>query len=113
MLVFNKKPFIIADISLAYYEFAKQEEIADIEAAKFLIDEAQSCGVDAVMFQSFKAENVLSRDSSALDELGLSMDYFDSWTFIKLLHQTLIIFHSLNMLQAKINRYCFQLVQQP
>lgn len=78
MLVFNKKPFIIADISLAYYEFAKQEEIADIEAAKFLIDEAQSCGVDAVMFQSFKAENVLSRDSSALDELGLSMDYFDS-----------------------------------
>lgn len=78
MLVFNKKPFIIADISVAYYEFAKQEEIADIEAAKFLIDEAQSCGVDAVMFQSFKAENVISRDSTALGELGLSMDYFDS-----------------------------------
>ncbi len=78
MLVFNKKPFIIADISIAYYEFAKQEKIPDIEAAKFLIDEAQSCGVDAVMFQSFKAENILSRDSFALEELGLSMDYFDS-----------------------------------
>ena len=38
MLVFNKKPFIIADISVAYYEFAKQEEIADIEAAKFLLN---------------------------------------------------------------------------
>lgn len=78
MLVFNKKPFLIADISLAFYEFAKEESIADFEAAKFLIDEAQSCGVDAVMFQSFKAENIISRDGSALAELGLSMEYFDS-----------------------------------
>lgn len=81
MRVFNKSPFLIADISINFFEFAKREEISNLEAAKFLIDEAYSCGVDAVMFQSYTAENILSRDPSAFE--GLSVEsvnsYFDSF----------------------------------
>ena len=80
MRVFTKKPFLIADISVAFYEFALKEGIADLEAAKFLINEAHECGVDAVMFQSFKAENIISRDVDALDSLDISKNsYFDSF----------------------------------
>ena len=45
MIVFNKKPFIIADISINLFEFAIREKISAIESAKFLIDEAQSVAI--------------------------------------------------------------------
>ena len=80
MIVFNKKPFIIADISINLFEFSNQEKISAMEAAKFLIDEAQSCGVDAVMFQSYDAENIISRDINAYKDLDVESPnfYFDS-----------------------------------
>lgn len=80
MIVFNKKPFIIADISINLFEFAKQEKISTMESAKFLIDEAKSCGIDAVMFQSYDAENIISRDSDAYKDFDVSSPnfYFDS-----------------------------------
>ena len=80
MIVFNKKPFIIADISINLFEFAIREKISAIESAKFLIDEAQSCGVDAVMFQSYDAENIISRDVDAYKDLDVGSPnfYFDS-----------------------------------
>ncbi|WP_407411907.1 N-acetylneuraminate synthase family protein [Methanobrevibacter sp.] len=80
MKVFNKSPFLIADISLNLFDFANQEKISLMESALFLIDEAKSCGVDGVMFQSYTSENIISRDSSIFDELYIESpnDYFDS-----------------------------------
>lgn len=80
MRVFNKKPFLIADISINLFEFAKEEKISSIEAAKFLIDEAKSCGIDAVMFQSYNVENIISRDANAYVDLDVESPnfYFDS-----------------------------------
>lgn len=81
MFVFNKKPFLIADISLDLCDLAEKEEITYVDAAKFLIDEAMSCGMDAVSFQSFKAENIISRDLSAYDSMDSAdiNSYFDSF----------------------------------
>lgn len=81
MIVFNKKPFLIADISVNFYNLAREEEISYLEAAKYLIEQARDCGIDAVMFQSFSAENVLSRDSSAYDRLDVDSinSYFDDF----------------------------------
>lgn len=70
MKIFNKYPFLIAEIGVNFYDIAEKEEIPDIEAAKLMIAEARSCGVDAVMFQSFKAEKVASQDSPAYWDLS-------------------------------------------
>lgn len=80
MIVFNKKPFLIADISMNLFEFADREKISYIDSAKFLIDEAQSCGIDAVMFHSYTVENIISRDESAFNNLAVDSpnSYFDS-----------------------------------
>lgn len=80
MKVFNKSPFLIADISLNLFDFANQENISLMESAIFLIDEAKSCGVDGVLFQSYTSENLISQDSAAFDELYIESqnDYFDS-----------------------------------
>lgn len=79
MRVFIKQPFLIADIGINVFDFAEREKISAMESAKFLIDEAQSCGVDAVMFHSYSAENILSRDDIDFEELtGFSANaYFD------------------------------------
>lgn len=77
MIVFNKKPFLIADISINFYNLAQEEKISYLDAAKYLIDEARDCGIDAVMFQSYLAENVLSRDLSAYE--GLDIDSINSY----------------------------------
>lgn len=67
--IFNKKPFLIAEIGVNFYDIAKKEGISDIDAAKLMIDEAKSCGVDAVKFQSYKAETIASRNSPAYWDL--------------------------------------------
>lgn len=73
MKVFTKNPFLIADISLEFYDFAKKEQISNMESAKILIDEAKYCGIDAVMFQAYKTENILTHDENAFE--GLNTDY--------------------------------------
>lgn len=67
--IFNKKPFLIAEIGVNFYDIAKKEGISDIDAAKLMIDKAKSCGVDAVKFQSYKAETIASRNSPAYWDL--------------------------------------------
>ncbi len=81
MKVFYKSPFLIADISLNLFDFANMEKISLMESAMFLIDEAKSCGVDGVMFQSYVSENLISRDTTAFEELRIESpnDYFDSF----------------------------------
>lgn len=70
MNIFNKYPFLIAEIGVNFYDIAKKEGISDIDAAKLMIDEAKSCGVDAVKFQSYKAETIASRNSPAYWDLS-------------------------------------------
>ena len=81
MKVFNKSPFLIADISLNVFDFAQREKISLLESATFLIDEAKSYGVDGVMFQSYASENLISRDLAAFTELNIESpdEYFDSF----------------------------------
>lgn len=80
MKIFSKTPFLIADISINLFEFADREKISYMEAAEFLIEEAKSCGIDGVMFQSYTVENLISRDESAFKDLGIDSanSYYDS-----------------------------------
>ena len=68
--IFNKQPFLIAEIGVNFYDIAEKEGISDMDAAKLMIDEAKSCGVDAVKFQSYKAETIASQNSSAYWDLS-------------------------------------------
>ena len=70
MNIFNKYPFLIAEIGVNFYDIAKKEKISDIDAAKLMISEAKSCGVDAVKFQSYKAETIASKNSPAYWDLS-------------------------------------------
>ena len=70
MNIFNKKPFLIGEIGVNFYDIAKEEEISDMEAAKLMIREAKKCGIDAVKFQSYKAENMVSKNSPAYWDLS-------------------------------------------
>ena len=48
MNIFNRYPYLIADIDVNFYDSAEKEGMSDMAAAKFLIDEAKECGIDAV-----------------------------------------------------------------
>ena len=53
MNIFNKYPFLIAEIGFDFYNLAEKYDMSDMDAARYMIDEAQQCGVDAVNFQLF------------------------------------------------------------
>jgi N-acetylneuraminate synthase len=84
MNIFYKKPFLIADIGVNYYDIAQKEEISDIEAAKLMILEAKKAGVDAVKFESYKTENILSDESSDQFEIFKKYDSFGKEEFNQL-----------------------------
>ena len=63
MKIFNKRPFLIAEIGVNFYDIAEKEEISNMDAAKLMIMEAKKCDVDAVKFQSYKAETIASKNS--------------------------------------------------
>ena len=76
MNIFNKKPFLIAEIGTNFHGVAKKENISEIEASKKMIKEAKNCGFDAVLFYSFKAENVFCQNSSEdIDWISNSFDF--------------------------------------
>lgn len=58
-----KKPYIIAEIGVNYYDIAVKEGISNIEAAKKMIYEAKNAGASAAKFQSYKAEKIASKNS--------------------------------------------------
>lgn len=65
MNIFPKKPFLIAEIGVNYYDIAKKRAISNIDAAKLMIKEAKNAGADAVKFQSYKADTIASKNSPA------------------------------------------------
>lgn len=54
---------LIAEIGVNYYDIARKEEILPMEAAKLMCREAKEAGVDAVKFQTYKAEALAARES--------------------------------------------------
>ena len=70
-LIDDGKDVILSDTGLPNEspDIAKKEGISDMDAAKLMIDEAKSSGVDAVKFQSYKAETIASRNSPAYWDL--------------------------------------------
>lgn len=59
------KPYLIAEIGVNYYDTARIENISPLEAAKKYIFAAKNVGIDAVKFQSYKAETIASKNSPA------------------------------------------------
>ena len=58
-----KKPYIIAEIGVNYYDIALKEGISNIEAAKKMIYKAKEAGASAAKFQTYKAEKIASKNS--------------------------------------------------
>ena len=84
MNIFFKKPFLIADIGVNYYDIAQKEEISNMEAAKLMILEAKKCGVDAVKFESYKTENIISSEFPDQFDLFKKYDKFGKEEFREL-----------------------------
>lgn len=60
-----KKPYVIAEMGVNFYDTAKQMNITPLEAAKLYIDKAAEAGIDCAKFQSYKADTIASKNSPA------------------------------------------------
>ena len=92
-------PFLIAEIGVNYYDIAKERNISIKDAAKLMIKEAIDAGVDAVKFQSYKAEYLTSIYSPAYwdtneesttnqYELFKKFDHFEYEDYLELMEYT-------------------------
>ncbi|WP_407415375.1 N-acetylneuraminate synthase family protein [Methanobrevibacter sp.] len=84
MNIFYKKPFLIADIGVNYYDIAQKEEMSIMDAAKLMILEAKRAGVDAVKFESYKTENIISSKFPEQFDLFKKYDEFGRDEFFEL-----------------------------
>lgn len=64
-----KKPYLIAEIGVNFYDTARVENITPMEAAKKYILAAKNAGLDAAKFQSYKANTIVSKNSPAYWDL--------------------------------------------
>lgn len=64
-----KKPYLIAELGVNFYDTAKAENITSMEAAKKYVTAAKDAGADAVKFQSYKADTIVSKNSPAYWDL--------------------------------------------
>ena len=65
-----KKPYVIAEMGVNFYDTAKVLNITPLEAAKLYIDKAAEAGVDCAKFQSYKADTIVSKNSPAYWDLS-------------------------------------------
>lgn len=65
-----KKPYVIAEMGVNFYDSAKALNITPMEAAKLYIDKAAEAGVDCAKFQSYKADTIVSKNSPAYWDLS-------------------------------------------
>lgn len=94
-----KKPYVIAEMGVNFFDTAKVLGITPLEAAKLYIDRAAEAGVNCAKFQSYKAETIASKHSPAYwdtdkepaknqFELFLRYDSFDASDYKKLCDYT-------------------------
>lgn len=60
-----KKPYVIAEMGVNFYDTARVLGISPLDAAKMYIDAAAEAGVDCAKFQSYKAGTIVSKNSPA------------------------------------------------
>lgn len=60
-----KRPYIIAEMGVNFYDTARVMGISPLEAAKLYIDKAAEVGIDCAKFQSYKAGTIVSKNSPA------------------------------------------------
>ncbi len=60
-----KKPYLIAEMGVNFYDTAKAINITPLEAAKLYIDKAAEVGIHCAKFQSYKADTIVSKNSPA------------------------------------------------
>lgn len=60
-----KKPYVIAEAGVNFFDTAKTSGRSALEEAKHYIDEAKRVGIDAIKFQSYKANTIVSKNSPA------------------------------------------------
>lgn len=60
-----KKPYLIAEMGVNFYDTAKVMGISPLDAAKLYIDKAAEVGIDCAKFQSYKAGTIVSKNSPA------------------------------------------------
>lgn len=60
-----KKPYIIAEMGVNFYDTAKVLNVSPLDAAKKYIDAAVDVGIDCAKFQSYKANTIASKNSPA------------------------------------------------
>lgn len=61
----SKKPYLIAEMGVNFYDTASVMGITPMEAAKLYIDKAAEVGIDCAKFQSYKAGTIASKNSPA------------------------------------------------
>ena len=61
----SRDPVLIAEIGVNYYDIAHQRSMEPLEAACIMIEAAAKAGVTGVKFQTYKADNLASRNSPA------------------------------------------------
>lgn len=59
----DKKFVLIAEIGVNYYDIATDRKISVMDAAKLMVKEAKEAGIDAVKFQTYKADTLAAKDS--------------------------------------------------
>lgn len=59
------QPFVIAEAGVNFYDTARQRGVSPLEEAMRYVDEAKAAGIDAIKFQSYKAETIVSKNSPA------------------------------------------------
>ncbi|WMN48317.1 N-acetylneuraminate synthase family protein [Vibrio alginolyticus] len=64
------KPYLIAEVGVNFFDTAKSLDISPMEAAKLYIKEAKVNGANAVKFQSYKADTIVSKNSPAYWDLS-------------------------------------------
>ena len=59
------KPYVIAEAGVNFYDTAKQRGVTPLEEALHYVDEAKRVGLDAIKFQTYKANTIASKNSPA------------------------------------------------
>ncbi len=59
------KPYLIAEAGVNYYDTARQNGHTPLEEAKYYAKRAKESGVDAIKFQTYKTNPIVSKQSPA------------------------------------------------
>ena len=75
MNMFNKYPFLIAEISFNFHKIAQKEDCSYFEVAKLMIKEAKKCGINAVNFHVGDSEFLHCNFEETIEEVRDKLSY--------------------------------------